>query len=140
MHKDKFWDHVDCQGEDECWCWTASRLPSGYGRVRFEKKSTYAHRVAWILTHGPIPEGMVVCHHCDNPPCCNPKHLFVGTQADNVHDRDRKGRGIGGRIYCELKKPEVRDFPDDMIGYPDWWPEDKKKEPTIGLPLSKTGS
>lgn len=51
-----------------------------------------ANRAAWVLVNGPIPDGMLVCHHCDNPPCCNPAHLFLGTNSDNIADRDAKGR------------------------------------------------
>lgn len=76
-----------------CWEWTGPRLPSGYGHM---SNMLYTHRAAYQLFVGPIPDGMHVCHRCDNPPCCNPEHLFLGTAADNMHDRDAKGRHRGG--------------------------------------------
>jgi hypothetical protein len=95
----RFWRKVDTSGA--CWIWTGYRLPNGYGRIGVENSDIwrieYAHRVAWELTHGPIPAGLVVCHHCDNPPCVNPAHLFIGTDADNMHDRDAKGRQARGQ-------------------------------------------
>jgi len=66
---------------------------AGYARVWIYPKIEYAHRVAWKLAYGEIPEGLHVLHHCDNPPCCNPKHLFIGTPKDNAQDRASKGRG-----------------------------------------------
>lgn len=65
----------------------------GYGRISWRSKSWIAHRLAWVLVKGDIPEGMVICHACDNPPCVNPTHLFLGTVEDNIADRQRKGRG-----------------------------------------------
>lgn len=85
-----FWDRVDRSGE--CWLWTAYRNEDGYGTVRFDGRMQGAHRVAWQLTHGPIPDGLDVLHSCDNPPCCKPDHLFLGTNHDNVIDRHTKGR------------------------------------------------
>lgn len=77
-----------------CWEWQRGKYRTGYGAIRnpMDGRQTGAHRMAWILTHGPIPEGLHVCHHCDNPPCCNPEHLFVGTAKDNISDCARKGR------------------------------------------------
>ena len=86
-----FWKRVTLGELDECWKWQGARFPApyDYGHLCYDR---YTHRIAWELTYGPVPDGMQVCHHCDNPPCCNPTHLFLGTQADNMHDRDRKGR------------------------------------------------
>jgi len=89
----RFWSHVAVGHPDECWPWNGCRFTSGYGRVRTSRTSTIsAHRLAWILTNGEIPSDQIICHHCDNPPCCNPAHLFVGTHKDNVEDCIQKGR------------------------------------------------
>ena len=75
---------------DGCWEWQRCRT-RGYGDAQVGAKHMRAHRVAWSIFNGPIPHGMCVLHRCDNPPCCNPKHLFVGTQADNMRDMNAKG-------------------------------------------------
>lgn len=76
-----------------CHEWRGARRAGGYGAVSVAVRQTdYAHRVAWQLAFGPIPDGMFVCHRCDNPPCCNPEHLFLGTNADNMRDMVAKGR------------------------------------------------
>lgn len=75
-----------------CWIWLYGLTSEGYGTVRFRGRSRRAHRVSWVLHRGPIPNGAFVCHHCDNPICINPDHLFIGTAADNNKDRRRKGR------------------------------------------------
>lgn len=90
LQVEAFWQRVDKSGE--CWVWTAARQKFGYGILRFEKRGWLAHRVAFLLTNGPITDGLCVLHHCDNPPCCNPAHLFLGTVIDNNKDRDAKGR------------------------------------------------
>lgn len=94
--EERFADKVDRRGPDECWEWQGSRYPNGYGQFGAGGTHTGAHRASWELAHGPIPEGLFVLHHCDNPPCVNPAHLFLGTQTDNLRDAARKGRLTGG--------------------------------------------
>lgn len=93
----RFWSKVEVGPPDECWLWTAALNEHGYGVMRPEGQRTgptaKAHRVSWEIAHGEIPDGLAVLHRCDNPPCVNPQHLFLGTQADNVTDMHAKGRG-----------------------------------------------
>lgn len=90
---DRFWAKVQKAGPDDCWPWLASRMPKGYGKLGIASTTPkLAHRVSWELHYGPIPEGLFVCHRCDNPPCVNPAHLFLGTCTDNLRDMVAKGR------------------------------------------------
>lgn len=92
-----FWSLFDKTAPNGCWVWQGYRHPNGYGIFGLSGDRDYIHRLAWKLTHGPIPDGLHVCHHCDTPICGNPEHLFLGTPADNMHDRDAKGRGYFSR-------------------------------------------
>ena len=108
-----FWESVVRRGSDDCWEWSGPRNRQGYGTSRSLVAGirAKAHRVAWMLSRGSIPDGIFVCHHCDNPPCCNPAHLFLGTHAENMRDMVQKDRGprmkpekthcINGHAYTE---------------------------------------
>lgn len=97
----RYWPKVDRRGENECWNWQAkARHPYGYGRMSAGRNiHLKAHQIGWTLENGPIPEGMFVCHQCDNPRCCNPAHLFLGDQSANMRDAKAKGR---------MSKPPIR--------------------------------
>ena len=88
---------------DGCWIWRGAVNERGYGKVAI-RGMRYTHRVAWEVTHGPIPEGLCVLHRCDHPPCCRPDHLFLGTRAENIADCVAKGRqrprGKGHQTQC----------------------------------------
>lgn len=97
---ERFWARVQKgAGENACWIWTGSTARR-YGIVTIRGRSERAHRLSWEWANGPIPDGLVVCHHCDNPPCVRPDHLFVGTMADNLRDCARKGR-CGAQVKPE---------------------------------------
>lgn len=88
--KKRFFENI--KKEKGCWVWTGLKNKQGYGRMTIKKKDKLAHRFSWEMYFGDIPDGMFVCHKCDNPPCVNPKHLFVGTRFDNARDMVSKGR------------------------------------------------
>lgn len=90
----EFWSKV--QKTDTCWLWTGVIGAHGYGVFGGKKTRGRAHRLMWERVNGPIPDGLNVCHRCDNPPCVNPAHLFLGTVKDNAQDMMRKGRGACG--------------------------------------------
>jgi len=92
--EEKFWGEVDIGGDNECWEWKRGISWDGYGQFYWKEYDgpRRSNRVAWELIYGPIPDGMLVCHTCDNTRCCNPSHLFIGTQKDNMYDASRKGR------------------------------------------------
>ena len=86
----QFWDKVDKSGD--CWEWRGGIDGNGYGYLRDSGKMTRAHRFIYALMYGFIPEGLCICHHCDNPICVKPSHLFLGTHRDNMRDCIAKGR------------------------------------------------
>ena len=113
----RFWAKVNKDTPNGCWEWQGALYRNGYGQCHFVRES-YAHRVAWTLCNDkPIPQGMVVCHKCDNRKCVNPAHLFVGTQLDNIRDMDAKGRGNRHKPEPKLVCPQghVKDGPNLYI-------------------------
>lgn len=111
IYKDKtkaFWSFVNKSEHSQgCWLWTGSKLlKSGYGRIKFQGHAFKAHRLSWILHFGSIPDGLLVCHHCDNRLCVRPDHLFLGTPADNTDDMVAKGRQAKGDSHFSRTQVE----------------------------------
>lgn len=96
--QERFWRYVDRGGPNGCWSWIGAKCrKTGYGSLQIDGTGRRAHRFSYELHHGPIPDGMVVMHACDNPGCVNPAHLSLGTNQDNVDDKMAKGRHRGPR-------------------------------------------
>lgn len=110
--RERFWKRVTVGSEDECWDWTGHCWASGYGCINVDHQRYRVHRVAYELSVGPIPEGMLICHRCDNRKCCNPAHLFLGTCKDNIADCARKGRKTRGEDHpaAHLTEEQVREI------------------------------
>ncbi|RYE79646.1 MAG: hypothetical protein EOO74_03395, partial [Myxococcales bacterium] len=105
---ERFWSKV--QKGDGCWEWQGWRNDNGYGLLMSQGKAVRAHRLAWVFENGPIPDGLFVCHHCDNPPCVRLDHLFLGTNTDNMVDMVRKGRArpVRGEHNSQSKLTEAQ--------------------------------
>lgn len=101
----RFWSSVERASGEGCWTWTGSVRTTGYGQFsvggRANLKNWSAHRFSWVLANGPIPDGLLVCHRCDNRRCVRPDHLFLGTHADNMADMMAKGRPYAPRERIE---------------------------------------
>jgi hypothetical protein len=121
---ERFWSKVDRRGPDDCWEWLGSR-DKGYGKIGSggrRGRPLQASRVSWEIHFGPIPDGLWVLHRCDNPPCVNPEHLFLGTRTDNIRDMHRKKRWapnpVRGEDNClaKLSGNQVREIRDSYQG------------------------
>lgn len=113
----RFWGRVEVGFSNQCWPWKGRANPAGYGRF----EGSMAHRMAYELINGPIPEDLIVRHRCDNPPCCNPKHLLLGTQLDNMGDAVERKRIAHSRRNGRTKLTEedvhyIRRNPDRLTG------------------------
>jgi hypothetical protein len=97
----RFWEKVDIKGEQDCWPWLANKYHNGYGQFKLCYTTVGAHRIAYEIAYGPIPDGMEVLHKCDNRPCCNPNHLYLGTQTDNNSDRAERNPANQGGTGCK---------------------------------------
>lgn len=119
----RFWEKVNKNGPTQphmttpCWLWTGGKSKNGYGGFNTEEQTILAHRAAWVIANGQIPHdgsfhGICVCHKCDVKACCNPSHLFLGTAADNMRDKDIKGRQPRGeaRAGSKLTSSQVLDI------------------------------
>lgn len=111
----RFWANV--QKTSTCWVWTGCQDNYGYGKIRYQGRDQKAHRISWMLHNGPIPEGFMACHTCDNPSCVNPLHLFLGNHTINALDMASKGRQVfqrrperatrGEQHYCAKLTAEM---------------------------------
>lgn len=110
--QDRFLSKIDLGGDDECWPWNGNRTPKGYGSFSLNRRMVAAHRVSWTIFVGPIPDGLHVLHACDTPFCVNPKHLFLGTNQDNIDDKVAKRRQARGETHSRaiLTEDQVREI------------------------------
>ena len=116
---ERFFSKIEKKSSEECWCWTGLKNTKGYGQITINSKKYIAHRVSWVLYNGAIPEGLLVCHTCDNRLCLNPMHLFLGTNKDNMRDMVEKGRSGAGEKHGnhKLTEKEVIEIREKYIPY-----------------------
>jgi HNH endonuclease len=120
----RFYERVAIEHPSKCWEWTLCRTDRGYGKFSIKGKNHRAHRVAWALWHGrEVPDDLLVLHSCDNPPCCNPYHLRLGTNADNARDaaERQRWRPVKGEQHWNVKLTdeqiaEIRGRPSSQTG------------------------
>lgn len=103
----RFWSNVEVGSAEECWPWKGKRAPKGHGRFFAKGQSIGAQRIAMFLATGVDPFPLLVCHKCDNPPCCNNNHLFTGSHADNHADRAAKNRTASGVSHGHVTHPDA---------------------------------
>ena len=113
---ERFWEKVE--KSDGCWLWTGAKITQRYGALNVDGVIDLAHRLMWKMAYGPIPDGLQVLHHCDNPPCVRPDHLFLGTQQHNVRDAIRKKRFTQNWTKEKPPSPEVKKLA--IIGLKAW--------------------
>lgn len=114
---ERLWGNVE-KDANGCWNWRGARYRKGYGRISIDGRQVAAHRTAYRLAHGEIPDGLVVRHRCDNPPCINPDHLEVGTAADNSRDMVERGRSAPNPRALNTRCANGHPF-DEVNTY--WW-------------------
>lgn len=108
---ERFWEKVN--KTETCWLWMGHYRVRDYGRIKIGAQGVLAHRYSWTIANGEIPDGMAVLHKCDNPPCVNPDHLYLGTQAENARDRESRGRRTP---RCGETHPAAKLTPDIVLG------------------------
>mgnify|MGYP001206704065 CR=1 FL=1 len=111
--EERFWTKVNIKDSDDCWEWLYSLSHRGYGRFELNGKVISAHRMAYILTNGPIPKGLYILHKCDNRKCVNPTHLYVGTQGDNITDREKRSpvdRALCGVTHAKFTLAQIQEI------------------------------
>ena len=101
--EERFWSHIERRGPRECWIWFGSTVNHGHGRFRLGNRLLLAHRYSYELAHGPISDGVVICHSCDTPACCNPAHLAAGSQRRNMGECAERGRTARGERHPKAR-------------------------------------
>ncbi len=135
----RFWDKVSLTSKESCWIWTGAKTRQGYGSfvVRSRPFETMlAHRVSWELHNGPIPGGMQVLHTCDNPPCINPAHLYLGNNDDNVADRMEKGRHVSVGVLGE-RNPQAKINRFDVLTIREEYTPERRKSLALRFGISE---